>query len=244
MAEIIPKTHDTSLFRFKLEEEQTLGMTVASAVLVKADLEGKTNIRPYTPTSKVTDIGYFDLVIKRYEQGIISKHIHNLKVGEKLAVKGPIPKIKYTPNMKKEIYLLAGGTGITPHYQVIQEVLSNPDDKTKLTLIYASKTEDDIILKEELDQLASKHDNLKIHHIVSKVNDPSKFADKGIVGHINKQLLTSHLPAPSDDVYVFVCGPPSFMDSISGPKTKDYQQGQVSGYLKELHFNENQVYKF
>ena len=37
-------------------------------------------IRPYTPTSSKDAKGYFDLVVKVYEQGKMSKHFGELKV--------------------------------------------------------------------------------------------------------------------------------------------------------------------
>jgi NAD(P)H-flavin reductase len=43
----------------------------------------------------------------------MSSHIYHLKKGEKLQVKGPIPKLSYSKNMKKHLGMLAGGTGNT-----------------------------------------------------------------------------------------------------------------------------------
>jgi len=34
------------------------------------------------------------------------------------------------------------------------------------------------------------------------------------------------------------------MNAISGPKTPDYKQGELTGLLKKLGFNESQVFKF
>lgn len=48
------------------------------------------------------------------------------------------------------IGMVAGGTGITPCYQVIQAAL-NEDDGTSLSLLFGSRTVEDILLKEELD---------------------------------------------------------------------------------------------
>lgn len=44
----------------------------------------------------------------------MSKHIHNLKPGDYIEIKGPLVKIPYTANMKKKIGMIAGGTGLTP----------------------------------------------------------------------------------------------------------------------------------
>lgn len=41
--------------------------------------------------------------------GKMSKHLGEMKVGESVAFKGPIPKYPYTPNAKKEIGMVAGG---------------------------------------------------------------------------------------------------------------------------------------
>lgn len=57
---------------------------------------------------------------------------------------------------------IAGGSGITPMYQVAQEILRNPEDKTQVSLIFANQTEQDIILRKELDDLAAKHDNFQV----------------------------------------------------------------------------------
>jgi hypothetical protein len=46
----------------------------------KEDGSKKFVIRPYTPTSPKDAKGYFDLVVKVYEQGKMSKHFGELKV--------------------------------------------------------------------------------------------------------------------------------------------------------------------
>lgn len=48
--------------------------------------------RPYTPISKSDLEGELTFIIKKYETGNVSKYIHSLKPGDKLAVKGPLPK--------------------------------------------------------------------------------------------------------------------------------------------------------
>jgi predicted ferric reductase len=53
--------------------------------------------------------------------------------------------------------MIAGGSGITPMYQVAQGILRNPLDATKVFLIYANVTEEDILLRKELDAWARDH---------------------------------------------------------------------------------------
>lgn len=52
--------------------------------------------------------------------------------------------------------------------QVLQELLLNPEDKTKVTLLFANVTAADIMLKAEIDKLAAEHDNFEVVYIVSR----------------------------------------------------------------------------
>lgn len=77
----------------------------------------------------------------------MSSFMHSLEVGDRINVKGPFAKLAYTANMKKQVGMIAGGSGITPMLQVLHEILDNPNDETEVTLVYANQGEDDIILK-------------------------------------------------------------------------------------------------
>lgn len=70
-------------------------------------------IRPYTPLYD-DQKGQFDLLVKKYETGQLSKHFHELEIGDVIDVKGPIKKIEIKENFKKSIGMIAGGTGLTP----------------------------------------------------------------------------------------------------------------------------------
>jgi len=212
--------------------------------MVQADLgEERPTVRPYTPIS-YDEKGHFDLMIKSYPTGKISKYMDSLKVGDGLKIKGPIKKIQYKPNMKKNIGMIAGGSGITPMLQLAHEILKNPDDHTQLTLLYSNKTVDDILLRDRIDDLAKKHKNFKVYYTVTKA--PSKGWTQG-VGHMTEDMVSKVIPPPGDDTLIFVCGPPPMMDTISGQKVKEkdnYVQGPLVGILKNRGFKESQVFKF
>jgi cytochrome-b5 reductase len=235
-------TGNVAMYRFAFPNKtDELALPVASFILAQADIgEEKPTVRPYTPVT-YDEKGYFELVIKSYPEGKLSKHIGNLKVGDKLAVKGPIQKIEYKPNMKKNIGMIAGGSGITPMLQVVQEILKNPEDKTQISLIFANQTPNDIILKDRIDAWASKHpDRFKVFYTVDKGT-----ADwKGGVGFVTDKVISERIAPPSDTSLVMVCGPPPMMNHISGNKTPDFKQGELSGLLKKLGYNESQVFKF
>ncbi|KAI4377349.1 hypothetical protein MLD38_014991 [Melastoma candidum] len=239
-------SHNTQLFRFTFDPSAKLGLDIASCLLTRAqigeDADGKKKyvIRPYTPISDPDAKGYFDLLIKLYPEGKMSQQFAKLKPGDVLEVKGPIEKLKYTPNMKKHIGMIAGGSGITPMLQIIDAILKNPEDNTQVSLIYGNVSPDDILLKQRLDMLEATHPNLKIFYTVDK---PSK-TWKGGSGYISKDMVLKGLPGPGDDTLILVCGPPGLMDHISGSKAKDWTQGELSGVLKDLGYTEQMVFKF
>lgn len=63
--------------------------------------------------------------MKGYPEGLMSKHIVNLNVGDSLECKGPISKLPYTPNMKKKI-------GMVRILQVTSHVYGQEESKTYL----------------------------------------------------------------------------------------------------------------
>ncbi|KAH8813232.1 hypothetical protein F5884DRAFT_329752 [Xylogone sp. PMI_703] len=237
--------HNTKKFRFALpESDQVSGLHIASALLTKyktADME-KPIIRPYTPISEEGAKGYLDLLVKKYPEGKMSVHMHNLNPGDHLDFKGPAPKYPWSPNKHDHIALIAGGTGITPMYQVARAIFSNPDDKTKVTLIFGNVTEDDILLKSEWDHLENTYpQRFRAFYLLDK--PPKDWV--GSSGFITKELLKKVLPEPKEpNIKVFVCGPPGMYKAISGGKKSPTDQGELEGMLKELGYSKDQVYKF
>ena len=72
-------------------------------------------------------------------------------------VQGPFGKIEYFGRgnwkgsgkkygKRSQIGLICGGSGVTPMIQLIQAILQDPKDSTALSLLYANKTVDDIII--------------------------------------------------------------------------------------------------
>ncbi|KAI8360557.1 hypothetical protein B0O80DRAFT_206679 [Mortierella sp. GBAus27b] len=236
-------THNTSRFTFELQQGQNLGLDVASCVVTKfVGEDGKPVIRPYTPTSDADLTGSFDFVIKRYEGGPMSSHIHNLKPGESLSVKGPISKYPLKTNQHDSVSLIAGGSGITPMIQVIGAILQDKADKTKVHLIYANVSPQDIILKDELDAYAKAHpDQFKVTYVIDK---PAE-GWTGPTGYVTAELIKKAIPdIGKGNTKVMVCGPPPMMKTVSGSKGPNFTQGDVDGALKELGLTNDLVFKF
>jgi cytochrome-b5 reductase len=202
------------------------------------DEKGQPFVRPYTPIDSMPKDGQMVFVVKSYKTGNLSKCLANLKEGDVVEAKGPIPKFKYQANKTKNLVLMAGGSGLTPMVQIIFEILSNPEDKTQITLINCHKTQEDLLLHNMLTMLGSS-DQLTVHNVLSQ---PTK-GWKGLSGHVDKTMVENLIPPAGNDTFVCVCGPPGFYQTVSGPKGPNFTQGSVDGILKNLGFKEEQVFK-
>lgn len=151
---------------------------------VAAMIEGqpKEVVRSYTPISGDENPGHFDLLIKSYPTGNISKHMATLKIGQTLKVKGPKGAMVYTPGLVRHFGMIAGGTGITPMLQIIRAVIrgrprNGGKDTTEMDLIFANVTLEDILLKDDLDALAKEDDGFRVHYVL---NNPPEQWDGGV----------------------------------------------------------------
>ena len=99
--------------------------------------------------------------------------------------------------------MIAGGTGITPMLQIIRAALKNPQDPTRLSLIYANVNYEDILLKKELDELANKYPSrFRVFYVLN--NPPTGWT--GGVGFVSKEQIATHLPASHDNIKILLCG--------------------------------------
>ncbi|XP_051150134.1 NADH--cytochrome b5 reductase 1 [Andrographis paniculata] len=221
-------SHNVAKFRFALPTPTSvLGLPIGQHISCRGkDKNGEEVIKPYTPTTLDSDIGYFELVIKMYPQGRMSHHFREMREGEYLGVKGPKGRFKYQPGQVRAFGMLAGGSGITPMFQVTRAILENPNDATKVHLIYANVTYDDILLKDELDSLAKNYpERFKIYYVL---NQPPEVWSGG-VGFVSKEMIEEHCPAPASDIRVLRCGPPPMNKAMAANL-------DALGYTSEMQF--------
>jgi len=180
-------SHNVAIYRFGLQSPtQILGLPIGQHMSVAATLqvEGapKQVVRSYTPISSDENPGYFDLLIKSYPQGNISKHMGTLKLGDTMQVRGPKGAMVYSPGLVKRFGMIAGGTGITPMLQIIRAIVrgrprNGGNDTTEVDLIFANVNFEDILLKEDLDSLVKEDPGFRVYYVLN--NPPEKW-DGGV----------------------------------------------------------------
>ncbi|KAI8978038.1 hypothetical protein BDB01DRAFT_800542 [Pilobolus umbonatus] len=237
LIEIRPLTHNAHIYRFALPcKDDILGLHIGQHITLVANINGKEVSRSYTPITTDEDRGFFELLIKAYSHGTLTPHIASMKVGDTIGVRGPKGTFAYTSNMVKHMVMIAGGTGITPMYQIIKDILRNPEDKTSITLIFGNVTQDDILLEKELHELSTEHvDQFSVYHVL---NSPPQEWTQG-TGFVTKEILQEKLPAPSPDTKILVCGPSPFVVSVTKSTTElGYEAPRTVSKLTD------QVFKF
>jgi len=264
LSEKIVVNHDTRIFRFKLPSpSMTLGLPTGMHMTLKAKVDGKPVLRAYTPITDDSTLGHVDLLVKVYFKGVhpsfpdggkMSQHLDSMKIGESIDVKGPIGEFVYKgqgqclvngkPRFVTEISMIAGGTGITPCYQVLAAILRDPQDKTMVRLLFANRTPDDILARDVLEELAAKHpDRFMLSLTVDKVPSEdenvspsdeknSKSEWKGHVGFITPVMTKATLFPACEETVCLMCGPPAMLEKacIAALQSMGYKDSNVFSF--------------
>ncbi|OJI79439.1 hypothetical protein ASPTUDRAFT_78823 [Aspergillus tubingensis CBS 134.48] len=207
--------HNTKRLVFEYPNESARsGLTLTSALLAITHPEGSwlPTIRPYTPISDLDEPGRIELMVKQYPDGKASGYLHSLKPGDSLRFATSLKGYQWKQNEFSHAYLLAGGAGITPIYQLIKGILKNPQDRTKLTLVFGVNSEEDLLLKEELDRYATEFPE-RFNYIYT-VSRPKEENSSYRTGYIDEELLRSTFRESTQNTKVFICGPPAMEDSL------------------------------
>lgn len=121
------------------------------------------------------------------------------------------PMLKRNPDEKrtaKHFGMIAGGTGITPMLQIIHATLRDePNSNVTCSLLYANQSEDDILVREELEAAVEEFGGrFKLHYTVDRPPQDWEYS----TGFITKEMIEKHLPAAAGDgsTQMLMCGPP------------------------------------
>jgi cytochrome-b5 reductase len=208
-------TPDTYKFTLTVADQSTTLTTLppGSHVQIRAQIDSQSITRSYTPTHISPSTSSVDLAIKIYTPSLMGTHLLSLPLGSPLSLRGPLPSFSpYHRFLAKSLILLAGGSGITPMFSLIKHITADSTDLTHITLLYASRTQGDILLHNELDALATRFPTkLTIHYFVSDSSDDTR-------RHIGRDSLETLLPnkVGSPGSKYLLCGPEGLVRALTG----------------------------
>ncbi|MFW5865953.1 MAG: ferredoxin--NADP reductase [Nanoarchaeota archaeon] len=196
ITEISDETHDTRSFTTDRPE----GFDFSPGQYCLFWLDSFSRPRPFTIAS-TPDEHYLNFTIKKI--GEFTTAMFELKTGDSLKITSPRDsKLSIRKPPTNPIVLIAGGSGITPFYPIISSFSSRSD----ITLLYSNRTDNDIIFKEQLNQLAQENDSFHLQFFVTH-QDNTQFTAK----RIDKKDLKK---VQKKDTQWYVCGPPSMTKAI------------------------------
>ena len=237
--------HNTRLLSFACPDEHApLGLSTCACLLARGAASadgGEPVVRPYTPVSTNATVGRFELLVKVYPEGQLSRQLDALDIGASVEFKHiPFNVKRQYPFGVKNLIMLIGGTGIAPMIQALHAVLGTEGDETCVTLLYGSRTLDDILGGDILDAWCQAHSKrLHVTHVLSHEDEGSTW--KGERGFITREHIAARCAPPSDpSTLIFVCGPPDMYAALCGARGED----ELSGVLAEMGYSKEQVVKF
>ena len=172
------------------------------------EIDGIRTSLPFSISSQHNQTGYFDITVKRVENGLVSNYLLDcVNRGVELVSSGPVGNFYFNPIIHKNTMVcIAGGSGITPFMSMIREIVDCGLDRT-VHLFFGNRSDDDIIFHAELTNLSERFDNI---NYLPVIEDPSA-GFEGACGFVTGQLIRELIGEIADKSF-FICGPQGLYD--------------------------------
>ncbi|XP_046384218.1 NADH-cytochrome b5 reductase-like isoform X1 [Ischnura elegans] len=168
--------------------------------------------------------GYFETLIKVYNDGKMSQYINTLKVGDSVLWRGPFGDYHHCPsyslgsnNGSPIVVAVCAGTGVAPVYAISKSIVSDEEDETRIRLLWANRSWECLPLVEEFKELAS-YWNFSCRLFFSsggRATPVSHTFFEITYSKINFQALSEEFSTiNSNDIKVLLCGSLSFEEDM------------------------------
>jgi predicted ferric reductase len=202
-------SHDTVNVEMKPRDGRAFSHLPGQFVFVRfASASVPAEEHPFTISSSPAGSGAMSLTIK--QSGDFTGTIDRLKPQDPVRVHGPFGRFSHVLLARdgEALVMIAGGIGITPMLSMLR-YLAEAAPARRVTLIWANRTEQDIVFRDELDRVQRGMANLTVHHVLSRQRNW-----QGETGHIDRAMLNRLLGREDRAGRAFVCGPSGMMDAI------------------------------
>ncbi|HET6813228.1 MAG TPA: ferredoxin reductase [Actinomycetota bacterium] len=160
------------------------------------------------------DGGRIELAVERLEDGEVSPYLAGeLRPGDQLELRGPVGGyFVWEPGRGGPLLLVAGGSGVAPLMAMVRYRAAT-GRKVPARLLYSSRTEEDVIFREELERLADAGDGLTVTHALTRAQPPGW---AGYARRIDAVMLEEVGWRPGERPLIYVCGPTRLVEAVAG----------------------------
>ncbi len=170
--------------------------------------QSKIQKRSFSISSSPNEKKYIEFTCKIVPNGFVSVYtVCHLKVGDKIKINGPMGNLTFNEkNAKKNIVFLAAGSGISPMISILRYINKNKI-KLNATVIYSNKTENEILWKDEIENLSKKNKKIKCIFTLTQQEW------NGRMGRIDKEMVKNNVKKIKDADF-YIVGPPPFVQEM------------------------------
>jgi ferredoxin-NADP reductase len=208
VADIIIETPSTKTFRMVTQDGALPPFLAGQYLALFLDIGGVRTGRPYSISSAPNQTGYYDLTVRRVEQGLASTYFHEVvKPGNYLQSSGPEGHFYHNPLFHdRAMVCLAGGSGITPFMSMVREIVECGLDR-EVFLFYGNRTLEEAVFHEQLRYYTARFSHI---HYLPVIEDPAE-GTGGLIGLITGELIRNTLKEMDNKTF-YLCGPQAMYD--------------------------------
>lgn len=208
VSEIINETSSAKTLRLVSPERVLPPFLAGQYIALFLEIKGIRTSRPYSISSPPNQAGYYDLTVRRVEEGLVSNFLlDEVKRGDLLQSSGPEGQFYYNPLFHdKTMVCLAGGSGITPFMSMVREVVECGLDR-EIYLFYGNRNLKEAIFHHLLLDLSERFTNV---HYTPVIEAPLE-GYQGLVGLIGGDLIKNTLDELEGKTF-YLCGPQAMYD--------------------------------
>ncbi|MBW2370594.1 MAG: 2Fe-2S iron-sulfur cluster binding domain-containing protein [Deltaproteobacteria bacterium] len=203
VSQIIEETFSTKTFRLTSVNGYLPPFQAGQYLSISVEVDNVRTGRAYSISSPPNQTGYYDITVRRVENGRVSNFLMDqVRVGDLLESSGPQGTFHYHPILHgDELVCLAGGCGITPFMSMIREIADRGLQRT-IHLFYGNPSLHDVIFHQELTRLSKQLSTFNYHPVIEAPGPDYQ----GQTGYITAEAIKETLGGMSGKSF-FICGP-------------------------------------
>ncbi len=221
-------TNNTSLFWVKIEDTTDFDFVPGQFITFDLPIHEKRNkrLRSYSIASPPNQGNLLELIIGKVPDGAASQFLfdrNKCNIGTEIPFRGPLGVFTLPKDLQKHHIFVCTGTGIAPFRSMIQYIMQNKIPFNSIDLVFGARTEEDILYKDELENLAAITPNFNYHVCLSRQEY------KGYKGYVHQIYQKIAAAKKQEELEFMFCGWREMID-------------QARKELSELNYTKQQIH--